>query len=149
MDAFVSSLDFGGLRFPLGSSSLTSTRSLTLDRGAIWKAVVNRMADEQLALPCSEEKTQLRRLATTGVKWLEMVPAEWREIYSAIFDEATEGSFAVPDSEITKIEKDVHRTFGLFARNISSVKITSRLEKSLQTVLLAASHECGYCQGTW
>ena len=144
MDAFVSSLDFGGLRF---TGSSTTSRSLSSDRAPIWKAVVNRMAEEHLALPCSEEKTLLRRLATTGIKWLEMVPAEWREIYGAIFDEATEGSFAVPESEITKIEKDVHRTFGLFSRNIPSVRITSRLEKSLQTVLLAASHECGYCQG--
>ena len=47
---------------------------------------------------------------------MDMIDKEWKDIYSALFDEHS--SFDIPASEISKIEKDVHRTFGLFSRNV-------------------------------
>ena len=118
--------------------------TLTPDRRNIWKDIVNRMAEEKLPVPCNSEKAKLKRLST-GMRWKDMVDPDWRDIYGALYDESS--SFTVPESEVMKIEKDIHRTFGLFTRNIANIKITSKLEKSLQSVLVAASHECGYCQG--
>lgn len=76
-----------------------------------------------------------------------MVPSEWVAIYGALYEESR--SFEIDKRERHQIEKDVHRTFGLFTR-YPSFKIKLRMTdyyESLNTVLLAACHERGYCQG--
>lgn len=50
-----------------------------------------------------------------GINWFDMMDAEWKDIYGALFDESP--TFNIPLSETSKIEKDIHRTFGLFTRN--------------------------------
>lgn len=81
---------------------------------------------------------------------LRLIPIEWRDIYFAMYDESIH--FEVDSHEKVKIDKDIHRTFGLFSRNIPSAK--SRLDNdpfvyydALYRVLVAITHERTYCQG--
>ena len=87
----------------------------------------------------------------SGLRWGEMVPQEWRDIYGALWDESQREAFPVDERERVNIEKDVHRTFGVFTRN-RLLQIQFRLNEveyseSLKAVLLAATHERRYCQG--
>lgn len=84
-----------------------------------------------------------------GQRWGEMIPQEWKDIYGAMYAESR--SFPVDDRERVNIDKDVHRTFGVFTRN-RLLQIQFRLNEkeyseSLKSVLIAATHERRYCQG--
>ena len=127
----------------------SSTSEYGVRRKNIWKQVQQKIADEQLPLQSEKDGMRLERLAS-GVAWLDWVPSEWKDIYGALYDEAQ--SFQILETEKTKIEKDVHRTFGLFTRNARILRLQFRLKmsqyyESLQAVLIAASHEREYCQG--
>jgi hypothetical protein len=82
-----------------------------------------------------------------------IIPSEYIDIYSALYQEST--YLFIDQRERFKIEKDISRTFGLFSKsNIGAWKENStngeRLDQyctSLNNVLLALSHERGYCQG--
>ena len=84
-------------------------------RKHIWKNILSKMKEENLLVRNVAEYDKLVKLKG-GMKWMDMIDKEWKDIYSALFDEHS--SFDIPASEISKIEKDVHRTFGLFSRNV-------------------------------
>jgi hypothetical protein len=132
--------------------SLVSFDSKLLDgasssRRQIWTEVYSRIISHRLALPSHEEDEKLRRL-TTCMSWIDMVDPQWIEIYGALFEESR--SFQTSPIEKMKIDKDIHRTFGLFFKTSAGSRVASNLPdfyKSLETVLVATSHETGYCQG--
>lgn len=84
-----------------------------------------------------------------------MLPTEYRDIYAALYDESKE--FKISKKERGKIEKDVYRTFSLFTRYPGKTKLgyipefgSEKMDTyctSLSSILLASSHERGYCQG--
>ena len=84
-------------------------------RRQLWKNVVQKMKDGNMTSKYAGEEEKLMSLKS-GLKWIEMIDTEWHEIYGALYEESS--SFPVSASETTKIEKDVHRTFGLFTKNI-------------------------------
>jgi hypothetical protein len=95
------------------------------------------------------ELFQIEKLCNIN-KLFNIIPNEWREIYGAIYDESHH--FVVEREEEIKINKDVHRTFGLFERNFAKICSTlkknhSQYCKGLFRVLIACSHEISYCQG--
>lgn len=83
-------------------------------RRQLWKNVMRKMSDENLTTICTGEEDKLMSLKS-GFRWIDMIGPEWRDIYGALYEESS--SFAVVASETIKIEKDVHRTFGLFTKN--------------------------------
>jgi hypothetical protein len=119
-------------------------------RNKIWVKVKEKIIHENkvdIVKPLEYER--LSSLAT-GKRWLEMVPREWIDIYGALFDESK--YFVIDPHERSKIDKDVNRTFSLFTRNARLLRLQFKINmsgyaKALQTVLMAASHERGYCQG--
>ena len=84
-------------------------------RRQLWRNIFTKIHDEKLIVKSSSEYDKLV-LLKSGMKWIDMLDREWRDIYGALFDESD--SFNVSENEIMKIEKDVHRTFGLFSRNV-------------------------------
>jgi hypothetical protein len=84
-------------------------------RRQVWKNIMRKMTDENLTAICIGEEEKLKSLKA-GFRWIDMIGPEWRDIYGALYEESS--SFAVVASETIKIEKDVHRTFGLFTKNI-------------------------------
>lgn len=85
-----------------------------------------------------------------GLKWLDMVPQEWIEIYGAIFDESD--SFTYDESQLRRIGRDVTRTFGAFSKQskIADFALRNTLEtniNSLRIVLKILSHKLNYTQG--
>lgn len=115
-------------------------------RKNLWQNVLSKSISTNF---CVEELEKLKRLAG-GEIWMDMVPFEWKEIYGALYDEAQ--SFNIDDTEKCKIDKDVHRTFGLFTRHIPSARVRLKVRMNdyydaLHKILMAASHERGYCQG--
>ena len=97
----------------------------------------------------------LAKRLSEGLSWLQMLPTEYRDIYSALYDESKE--FKISKKERGKIEKDVYRTFSLFTRYPGKTKLgyipefgSEKMDSycsSLSSILLASSHERGYCQG--
>ena len=83
-------------------------------RRQIWRNTAQKIVDENLSMNNPDEVEKLTVLKA-GIKWFDMIDAEWKDIYGALFDESP--TFDVPASEKIKIDKDIHRTFGLFTRN--------------------------------
>jgi Rab-GTPase-TBC domain len=150
-------VDFDPLGIIPGSGSVHGA----VDRRQIWSRVRDAIDDicrrnggaknriSSIASCSNDEHTMINKLAS-GLRRLDMVEKEWRDIYSAIFDECTNGTISIPESETSKIEKDVHRTFSLFTRSIPNLRLKKSIDEyyeSLHSVLVAATHECGYCQG--
>lgn len=82
--------------------------------------------------------------------WLEFIPTELIDIYYAIYDEMK--VLPISEKEIMKIDKDVPRTFGLFARHARHLRLNFPADMSpyydaLKSILCAISYERGYCQG--
>ncbi len=82
--------------------------------------------------------------------WLEFIPIELIDIYYAIYDEMK--VLPISEKEIMKIDKDVPRTFGLFARHARHLRLNfpsdmSAYYDALKSILCAISYERGYCQG--
>lgn len=84
-------------------------------RRQLWKNVLQKMKDGNMTSKYAGEEEKLISLKS-GLKWIDMIDTEWEEIYGALYEESS--SFTVSASETTKIEKDVHRTFGLFTKSI-------------------------------
>ena len=140
MDSFVPNFDLLSLGGVNGNSNSSERRS-------IWNKVLKTISENEYSSRKATEIESLNRLCE-GWRWLEMVEPEWRNIYGAIYDEAS--SFEKSVTDTAKIEKDIHRTFGLFIRNIPNLRLSktmSEYHKSLSNILNAAIHECGYCQG--
>lgn len=113
-------------------------------RGSLWEKILSNTVGAR-----EIELSSLLALQN-NVPWISFVPVEWREIYGAMYDESSH--FSIDEVERGKISKDIHRTFGLFSRNIPQFKVlldstAPVIYESLQSVLLASSHERGYCQG--
>ena len=84
-------------------------------RRQLWKNIMRKMSEENLTTISTSEENKLKDLKS-GFRWIDMIGQEWRDIYGALYEESS--SFAVVASETIKIEKDVHRTFGLFTKRI-------------------------------
>lgn len=128
--------------------SLTSLRAETGTRLNIWQRVYVWFSDNQFLSLTPLEIDVLKQLAN-GMR-SEFIPEVWRNIYSAIFDEYD--TIAIDEREKNKIDKDVPRTFTLFARCSRSLKINlpedmSEYHEALTKVLRLASVDRGYCQG--
>jgi hypothetical protein len=113
----------------------------------IWQKLYVWMSN----LPNVNEKEMnvLRQLAN-GLSWIDFVPDEWKEIYSAMYDESV--SLDINEKEIGKIDKDVPRTYSLFTKNARTLRLhfpsdMKSYYTALKNVLVLASHERGYCQG--
>lgn len=119
------------------------------NRKKFWTAVnIALTIDNSHLLPYldSNELETINSLCQ-GLYWIDMVPKEYRDIYSALYDESK--NFQIEESVQHKIKKDINRTFSLFERQMSQ-KSSSRLSQyivPLERILLAASHGRGYCQG--
>jgi Rab-GTPase-TBC domain len=146
---------------PLGIIPGSGSAHGAVDRRQTWSKVRDAVDDtyrrnggikdriSSVASGSSSEHEMLTKLAS-GIRRLDMIEEEWRDIYSAIFDECMNGTISIPESETSKIEKDVHRTFSLFTRSIPNLRLKMSIDEyyeSLHSVLVAATHECGYCQG--
>lgn len=126
----------------MGDSAVESVES---PRKKLWRKVAKICPK----LNCKNEISGVKLLAD-GKVWMDMIPPEWKEIYGALYDEAQ--SFKIDETEKGKIDKDVHRTFGLFSRHVPTARAKLKINiaeyyESLHSVLMAASHERGYCQG--
>ena len=77
------------------------------------------MKDGNLNMKYKGEEDKLNSLRS-GLRWIDMIGPERKEIYGALYQESS--SFVVSPSETHKIEKDVHRTFGLFSKNIPVIR---------------------------
>jgi hypothetical protein len=133
------------------------------DRTAVWTQVLDKLGPNFNAVstgrlqgpstkpgPATGDYDILALFASGNNKWIDKVPFEWREIYGAIYDEAKH--FKIAESQLASIGKDVHRTFGLFSRNLPHIRshVETKLEQyyaSLTSILIASSHERNYCQG--
>lgn len=118
-------------------------------RSTFWAKVRNRIIHENKRVADPVENEMLIALASDK-RWLSMVPPEWVEIYGALYEESK--YFIISESERTKIDKDIGRTFSLFERNARLLRLQFKVNMTgysiaLQNVLMAASHERGYCQG--
>ena len=134
--------------------SLTPSPSVysSPNRSRLWTNILDRTL--RVGFQCDTELSLVKKLAS-GLRWIEMIPSEYREIYTALYDEAKE--FKISKKERGKIEKDVYRTFSLFTRYPGKVRLgqipefgTEKMDayiNSLASILLASSHERGYCQG--
>ena len=137
-----------------GFGLFASDQQLFSDRQFLWRDIVKRLQDASVIPGTNNTNPRLNSGKYTSFtnksRWSDRVPQEWRDIYGAIFEESK--NFDIPEGEISKIKKDVHRTFGLFSRKLPYIRY--RLEKyqdeyyrSLTSILTAASHERNYCQG--
>ena len=118
-------------------------------RKHIWTKVQKRLEHDHHIFEYKEEKEYVDILAA-GSGWASLIPEEWRDIYGALYAESKH--FVLSEQENSKIEKDVHRTFSLFTRNARKLRLQFRTDMeeynfALYSVLVAASHERGYCQG--
>ena len=52
----------------------------------------------------------LNKLSILNMGWLEMIPTEWREIYGALYDEATDTTGCPPDFMVSEEYADDHTT---------------------------------------
>jgi hypothetical protein len=119
-------------------------------RNKIWAKVKEKIIHENMIVVVKPVEYERLTSLGSGKRWLEMVPPEWIDIYGALYEESK--YFVIDPHERTKIDKDVNRTFSLFTRNARLLRLQFKINmngyaKALQTVLMAASHERGYCQG--
>lgn len=107
-------------------------------RSKIWMRVYNRLYnnEELQADPLTaKEKLLLQQLAFPNINhlaksykdhpnalWLTFIPSEYRDYYESIFEELA--NLSISEREVIKIDKDVPRTYGLFARNSKMLKLT-------------------------
>lgn len=119
-------------------------------RGRIWKRVFSKLSPEAIRtdIPDHEFATLVR--LSEGAAMLDFVDREWFDVHSFYYDDAK--SMAIDERELTKIDKDVPRTFGLFVRNSRYMRMNfpsdlSKYYSALQEVLILASRDRGYCQG--
>lgn len=116
-------------------------------RRRLWQSI-QRSIGGAGCMQSEVEAEQVCRLAA-GMKWLDMIPTEWKDIYGALYEESQK--FVIDEREKTNIEKDVHRTFGVFTRNrLLQIQFRLRVahyDEALKAVLLAATHERKYTQG--
>lgn len=109
---------------------------------------ISNLSPEKFA----NEQIKVHALAC-GSRWKDFIPKEYVAIYGAEYDQY-QASNIHNIQEKYKIEKDVHRTFGLFTGSHAphQLKLQYRLKKdtyyeSLSRVLLAISNRISYCQG--
>ena len=107
-------------------------------RSRIWMRVYNRLYNnpEMYADPLpANEKLLLQQLAfpnhannnaagygtNPNAIWLSFIPSEYVDIYYAIYDEMK--VLPIAEKEVIKVDKDVPRTYGLFARNSKLLRL--------------------------
>lgn len=118
-------------------------------RSRIWSRVLQKVSSSNhISLPL-EERHLLERLSR-GDTWIDFVPPEWVDIHAAQYEDSR--SQPMDEREITKIDKDVPRTFGLFVRNSRIMRMTfpSNMDPyydALKEVLILVARDRGYCQG--
>lgn len=173
MEQVLESLNLSTPFLSLSTSSLPLSSSNIADntRARIWKYARNVIEDKNIPIRPREllllDKllNKVDNTSGPGLAWMRMLPMEWVEIYGALYEEAQ--FFNTSERETEKIDKDVNRTFSLFASHpffssgvakhigiVRDKRMGSEVEegsvdhiRSLRSVLTATSHEMHYCQG--
>lgn len=118
-------------------------------RLTIWQNIYVWFANTQQSGITNIEMELIRKLSN-GFTWLDLIPQEWKDFYSAIYNESD--IIAIEQKEANKIDKDVYRTYTLFIRNAKYLKYQFPEDMtdyyvSLAKVLELVSINRGYCQG--
>lgn len=113
------------------------------------RRLLQNLANSQ-NLPTHSSNSKSSQFRNSNSAWLEFIPIELIDIYYAIYDEMK--VLPISEKEIMKIDKDVPRTFGLFARHARHLRLNFPSDMSpyydaLKSILCAISYERGYCQG--
>ena len=87
------------------SSPSQSPRSVS-----IWRSVEDRIAKKKMTIERKNDALVLNKLSILNMGWLEMIPTEWREIYGALYDEATDTTGCPPDFMVSEEYADDHTT---------------------------------------
>lgn len=111
------------------------------DRSKVWRKI-----KQSKGLLLSPKDAKIIDALCTGsyTSWIDMIPNEWIDIYSAMYDESDNYCNGNNDKSIKSIDKDVNRTFTIYQRSTS---IHEDTVTSLRKALVVLSHHIEYCQG--
>ena len=123
---------------------------------SLWRSVDELIGKKKMVVTRKNDALVLIKLSMLNMGWLEMIPAEWREIYGALFDEATDRTGCPPDDKLEEEYAEDHTTIrrkcsitGAFdaVPELHASEEKKKMPRTCTTFSVFAKHSCSKYTG--